>query len=191
MIQSDREGRIRMIYLKLAEGIDDSSLYDSTVIEVKAFEDMTLSKISEEIIDRLDIISDEEEILFCSIISLKEYDKRLTLKRLRLNDGDHILLDTEKNQRRNKKLNGSGKCSKISIICTTRIGLKPGEPVQKIRMIVQPRHNCKNMMEEISNRWGKIGLKFKYGRVVLREERSYIDQGVEDGAEIIVTGGRG
>ena len=47
-----------------------------------------------------------------------------------------------------------------------------------------------DMFEEISQYMNKTGLKFKCGRTVLRPDKTFGDQGVENESEIVVTGGR-
>jgi hypothetical protein len=50
---------------------------------------------------------------------------------------------------------------------------------------------CKDLIADVSSLWGRTGLKFKCGRTVLQGNKTFEEQGVENGAEIVVTGGRG
>eukprot|EP01041_Mallomonas_annulata_P011433 gene11433-23915_t len=78
----------------------------------------------------------------------------------------------------------------LAVICSTRIFGQTGDLLPKIRLLVHTKQECKVLMDYISNRWNKVNLKFKYGRIVLKEDKTFEDQGIDDEAEITVTGGR-
>jgi len=78
----------------------------------------------------------------------------------------------------------------LMLTCTTRITDHEGQPFRKLRLLVQANHCCSDFMEDVATLWGKSGLKFKVGKMVLYPEKSFKKLGVENGAEVVVTGGR-
>jgi len=79
----------------------------------------------------------------------------------------------------------------LELICSTRLLDEDGNHLRKVRVVVQSHHNTSYLMHDISNLWGKSGLKFKCGRTVLSADKSYSELGVESESEIAITGGRG
>ena len=82
----------------------------------------------------------------------------------------------------------------LELICSTRIFDNDSDlmsPIRRVRVLVCSEQLCKHLMEDISELWGRSGLKFKCGRTVLNSDKSFEEQGVENNAEIVVTGGRG
>ena len=59
--------------------------------------------------------------------------------------------------------------------------------VRKMKVIAYP-HQCVDLMiSEVENHLQRRNLKFKYGRRVLKEGKTYTEQGVEHGGTIVVT----
>ena len=82
----------------------------------------------------------------------------------------------------------------LELICTTRIfdnDSSLSSPIRRVRVIVLADQLCRNLIDDVSSLWGRSGLKFKCGRTVLQGNKTFDEQGVENGAEIVVTGGRG
>ena len=63
--------------------------------------------------------------------------------------------------------------------------------LKRTKVVVDIRDDCRDMMQEISHKWGKSALKFKFGRTILKGGKSFEEQGVHDGCEIVITNGRG
>lgn len=78
----------------------------------------------------------------------------------------------------------------LQLSCITRIVDSEGNPFKKLRILVSRNHCCSDFMEDVSNLWGKTGLKFKIGSKVLYPDKTFKKLNVEDFAEITVTGGR-
>jgi hypothetical protein len=77
----------------------------------------------------------------------------------------------------------------LELLCCSRIFGQ--ESVPKVRVLVTADQKCKYLMKDISSLWDRSGLKFRCGRSVLQEEKTFNELGVENNSEITVTGGRG
>lgn len=79
----------------------------------------------------------------------------------------------------------------IEAFVSTRLIDSQGQEYPRIRVIVNLSDTCQSLMEDISTLWeGRLGLKFKCGRNVLTADKTFRDVGADNGAEIVVTGGR-
>jgi hypothetical protein len=151
---------------------------------------------------------DEQGDLFYSSVGGDELNMNATFQQLGLSDGDRILLDSRArrakleqiSQRRMLKQvhrfvpandDPDDASSTLQLLCTTRLLDANGEPFRPVRVIVHCTHSCSYLMEDLHTLWSKTALKFRCGRVVLSSEKSYLELGIEDNAEIIITGGRG
>ena len=77
------------------------------------------------------------------------------------------------------------------VTCTTRICDADGKAHPTIRALIHPGDICEKFMNDVATLWNrKNGLKFKCGRNVLSSDKTFFDCGVDDGSEIVVTGGR-
>jgi hypothetical protein len=79
----------------------------------------------------------------------------------------------------------------IELTVTTRLLDAVGQPLRPIRAVVMSTHLISYLMEDVTSLWGKANLKFRCGRNVLSADKTYIELGVVQGAEVVVTGGRG
>ena len=114
-----------------------------------------------------------------SIIKCRSSRKTLRLSNANEDDSDDSMSESDYNI--------------IELSITTRItsetGAKAAYP--PIRVRVNAGDTMAHLMEDISVLYeGKIGLKFKYGRSVLSSDKTYSDYYIENGGEIVVTGGR-
>mmetsp|Transcript_33881 Transcript_33881/g.34518 ORF Transcript_33881/g.34518 Transcript_33881/m.34518 type:complete len:226 (+) Transcript_33881:124-801(+) len=205
--------------IQVNEGIDPCNIDNITIIEIKAYESTKLSDVHNEIVNRLEI--DEPSLYYAledgqvlhdvesnnndeDFYQLKEKDliilnKKKFRKRSRSMESILQSVTTDASQKSSNDENNSKKYDEvnseniesISVICTTRIIGSNGEILPKLRIIVHSKQECKEMMEAVSNHWNKVNLKFKLGRIVIREDRTFQEQGIEEGSEIVVTGGRG
>lgn len=97
-----------------------------------------------------------------------------------------MLRHTEPNQGGNEDV--------LELICTTRIfdnDSSLSSPIRRVRVVVVAAQLCADLISDVSSLWGRTGLKFKCGRTVLQGGKTFEELGVENGAEIVVTGGRG
>jgi hypothetical protein len=151
---------------------------------------------------------DEQGDLFYSSVGGEELNMNTTFQQLGLSNGDRILLDSRArraklehiSQRRMLKQvhrfvpandDPDDASSTLQLLCTTRLLDANGEPFRPVRVIVHCTHSCSYLMEDLHTLWSKTALKFRCGRVVLSSDKSYLEMGIEDNAEIIITGGRG
>jgi hypothetical protein len=89
---------------------------------------------------------------------------------------------------------GTGNEEVLELVCTTRIfdnDATLSSPIRRVRVVVLADQLCRDLIADVSSLWGRTGLKFKCGRTVLQANKTFEEQGVENGAEIVVTGGRG
>ena len=114
-----------------------------------------------------------------SIIKCRSSRKALRLSNANEDDSDDSMSESDYNI--------------IELSVTTRISSETGAKVAypPIRVRVNAGDTLAHMMEDISVLYeGKTGLKFKYGRSVLSPDKTYSDYYIENGSEIVVTGGR-
>lgn len=150
--------------------------------------------------------ADDEQDLFYSSVGGEELNMSKTFQDLGLKNGGKIFLDS---RARRAKLDTSVRLLKpvnrlmptnvdpddvsstLQLLCTTRLVDNNGQPFRSVRVVVHCTHSCSYLMEDLHTLWSKAGLKFRCGRVVLSPEKTYLELGIEDNAEIVVTGGRG
>ena len=184
----------------VAEGLDRSNPDEETICDIKICPEITtLQSVHDSIVKVLSL--DERDDLFYCFPRSTETPLSLssTFKELGAACGDTIILDARYNRKRKitnclkpSKENKGGKGSGIlELVCTTRLLEADGKPFRKVRVVVQSHHTTSCLMHDISNLWGKNGLKFKCGRNVLSADKSYAELGVESESEIVITGGRG
>jgi hypothetical protein len=183
-----------LIHIVLAEGIDPWNQSRSTIVDVKLHEDTPLSHVHNRIITGLSINTKDDFWYYKGDEKREWLDTSLTIHELGLKDHDVIVLEGRKNRKRQEEdeMGTKGHGNTIELVCYSRIGVRSHATLRKIKVFVRPRAYCRDLMLEIGSHIGKNdGLKFKCGRVVLKEEKTFEEQGVVDGDEIVVTGGRG
>lgn len=184
----------------VVDGLDRSNPGEETICDIKVCAELTtLQRVHESIVKVLSL--NENDDLFYRFTRSSELHLNMcsTFEELGAVSGDSIILDARNNRKRKitsclqpTKEDKLGKESVIlELICTTRLTEADGNPFRKVRVVVQSHHNASYLMHDISNLWGKSGLKFKCGRNVLSAEKTYAELGVENESEIVITGGRG
>lgn len=184
----------------VAEGLDRSNPSEETICDIKVCAQYTtLQRVHDSILKVLSLKEDQEYFYCFSRNTELHLPFFSTFEQLGAVSGDSIILDARNNKKR--KINSClqptkedklGKESVIlELVCTTRLIEADGNPFRKVRVVVQSHHNTSYLMHDISNLWGKSGLKFKCGRNVLSADKSYAELGVENESEIVITGGRG
>lgn len=175
----------------VAEGAGGDIPDHDVVVEIIAFVDHKLYEVRRMITKQLGM-QDTSVLAFSYGPGQNHLDISLTLQQLEICDGHILHLNRRKtNKKRAARDSSIGDATTIHVTCTTRIGTQAEEQPRRIKVYVSPQDTCREMFQEVSSVWQKSGLKFKCGRVVLKEERSFAEQGVECGSEIVVTGGRG
>lgn len=92
---------------------------------------------------------------------------------------------------KSRSLDDNDESEDLVVTCYTRIFETEGEPIRRLRVLLKRNQTCKNLMKDVSVLWDRQNLKFRYGRSVLSEEKTFEELGFENGAEILVTGARG
>jgi hypothetical protein len=196
----------------VSEGIDTLNSKDETTIDLNVFEDMKLGSINQAVSKILQLKA-EEKFTYSSDNSKQPFDFERTFKECSIHNGDKLYLESGRKKRktgpqltvRSGKRDSSGGDLQSSehvpgaeevleLVCTTRIfdqDSSLSSPIRRVRVIVLADHLCKDLIEDVSTLWGRSGLKFKCGRTVLQSNKSFEELGVENNAEIVVTGGRG
>lgn len=184
----------------VAEGLDLSNPGEETICDVKVRAEVTTLQAVHESIAKVLCLCESEELFYCFT---RNTDVQLSLcstfDELGIISGDSIILDARNNKKRKtvsclkpSKEDVLGKESAIlELICTTRLLEVDGNAYRKVRVVVQSHQKASYLMHDISNLWGRNGLKFKCGRNVLSAERTYAELGIENEAEVVITGGRG
>ena len=159
------------------------------VIDINATDAMTLSAIHTYVLKSLELKKSSKLYYFSSNGRILDMDKPLHF--LGIGENSEITLDrTRHRERFERDCPVRTSENAINIFCVSRVGAVEGSLI-RTKVIVSVVDDCADMMEEIAHRWGKSHLKFKYGRTILKAGKTFEEQGIENGCEIVVTGGRG
>lgn len=121
-------------------------------------------------------------------------DMNKTMEELNITEGSTIILNTTTNSCNNALIDLSNDSKSVTgilpihIVCVSRLGAAGDGIVRKMKIITSPYANAIGMMKEIENHLQAYNLKFKFGKTVIKEDKSFIEQGIENGCEITVTG---
>jgi len=198
------------IAIHVAEGMDALNPNDETIIDLNVHGDMKVGSVSKAIYKLLQLDHDER-ISYSAENAKNSFDLEKTFKECSVRDGDKIFLESVRRKRnlgnavsaRGGKrdfqhigvaASAPGTEEVLELVCTTRIFDQDpslSSPIRRVRVIVCADQLCKDLIEDVSTLWGRTGLKFKCGRTVLQGNKSFEELGVENNAEIVVTGGRG
>ena len=195
-------GDVILLNVICAEGIDKRNDEHETHLDIRVYSNSSLAYIHSGICRTLELDETKTDYRYTKNDSSATLSMDRTLRELSIGDGDVIHLETTKLKRNNSR--GSTKAEEhtmyndeeinmnevLTLNIVTRILAPNGEPYRKVTVVVQASHCCSDMMEDISHLWGKTGLKFKIGSKVLYPDKSYKRLEVENGAVIVVTGGR-
>lgn len=194
----------------VAEGIDALNPKDETIIDLSVHDDTKIISINQAVYKLLQLNRDEK-ITYMTENAKTVLDFEKTFKECSVRDGDKIYMESGRRKRKNSHVapvrsgkrdsqyNGGGSNAPgteevLELVCTTRIfdqDASQSSPIRRVRIIVCSDQLCKDLIEDVSMLWGRVGLKFKCGRTVLQANKSFGELGVENNAEIVVTGGRG
>eukprot|EP01038_Epipyxis_sp_PR26KG_P006118 gene6118-8433_t len=173
-------------------------------IYLKVFKCRTLSDIQKTIFKILEqdsiYLSDEEQCYYYLEHNRKKLAMNISLENIKVENGSVITMKLARNSSpstlsasltyesnsNDDELIGE----ELTLLCITRIFESDGEPIRKVRVLVNSLHPCKFLIKDVSTHWNKSNLKFKFGRTVLIPEKSFADLGILNNAEISVTGGR-
>ena len=206
-----RESRKTLrIAVHVAEGIDALNPNDETIIDLNVHSDMKVGSVNKAVYKLLQLDHDER-LTYSAENAKNPFDLEKTFKECSVRDGDKIYLESGRRKRKLGNVvparsgkrdfqqsgvgtNAPGTEEVLELVCTTRIFDQDpslSSPIRRVRVIVCADQLCKNLIEDVSTLWGRTGLKFKCGRTVLQGNKSFEELGVENNAEIVVTGGRG
>ncbi len=195
-------GDVVILSVVCAEGIDKRNEQHETHLDIRVYSNSVLAYIHSGICRTLELDETKTDYRYTKNDSSVQLSMDRTLRELAISDGDVLYLETSKLKRNVTK--GTTKAEEhtmyhdeeintnevLTLNIVTRILAPNGEPYRKVTVVVQASHCCSDMMEDISHLWGKSGLKFKIGSKVLYPDKSYKRLEVENGAVIVVTGGR-
>ncbi len=176
-------------------GVDEFNLdHDKTLIQFKILDDTQLYKVHYKIVERL-AINNQNSFTYYKLNHeniMESLNIFKTLKELSINYGDSIVLKYKSHHEKRKKAKSFSENEQlIELSCVTRIDSEnTNQDIRKIKVLVQRHHYCHDFIQELSNYLGRSRLKFKCGRTVLKADKTFEDQGVENGVEIVITGGR-
>jgi hypothetical protein len=186
---------------------------DDVYTQLRVLSEHTLQKVHDMLISVfIDIIdgdseveNDDEQVDYAKLFYfttsatgakvILEMDK--TLSQLNIRDGDRIFADASNRKKRSRKTitleedEEVDESFSLQFTCTTRIFDTTGNDTKKIRVLVQRDQRCGDLMNDINTLWGRTGLKFRYGRIVLNANKTFEELGLIENGEIVVTGGRG
>ena len=172
----------------VAEGAGGDVPIRDVIVEIVAFVDHKLYEVRRVITKQLGM-QDTSLLSFSYGIGQNHLDVSLTLQQLDICDGHIIHLDRRKSKKRRiSKIQDTS--TELCIICTTRLGTQSMDPPRRIKVFVSSQDTCRDMMGEVCDIWERNNLKFKCGRITLKEDKTYEEQGVVNGSEIIATVGR-
>lgn len=161
---------LQLIFI-VRNGIDKFNIeFDETNIYVKLLDNNTLTTVNMRLLSRLGI-DGHEEFTYTRKIGRIKLDISKTIKELGLDNNEVVFVDGQRRLIRNARISKIAEDmateESIELVCSTRVGSEDGS-LRKIKVLVKPSHFCHDMLEEISGLFGRTGLKFKCGRVVLR-----------------------
>jgi hypothetical protein len=177
--------------VNIAPNVDPWNEDHDLVIDIHAYSTMTLDSIHSEILSALELKDSSKFYYYLPNGQMLEKDKHNTLEKLGIGSAAEMTLDRMRRDIYEENDPTRASENAISVYCITRIGATEDCPLKRTKVIVDIRDDCADMMNEISHKWGKSALKFKYGRTILKAGKTFEEQGIDDGCEIVVTGGRG
>jgi hypothetical protein len=161
---------VQLIFI-VRNGIDRFNIeFDETSVYVKLLSNTTLETVNTRLLSRLGI-DGHEDFVYTRKVGRTTLDASKTIEDLGLSNNDTVYVDGHRRVIRNARIcklaEDMSMEEPIELVCTTRVGSEDGS-LRKIKVLVKPSHFCHDMLEEISALFGRTGLKFKCGRVVLR-----------------------
>ena len=158
------------IIFVICKGLDKFNIeFEETNFYIKLLEDTTFENINFRILSRLGLDCDEELVYRSKDKTILDLSK--TVSELKLKDKDIVYVEeanaVPRNRKKVKTVRELAKEEPIELICSTRVGSEDGS-LRKIKVFVNPKHYCHDLLEEVSLFYGRSGLKFKCGRVVLK-----------------------
>ena len=183
----------------VAEGLDRSNPGEETICDIKICPEITTLQVVHDSIVKILSLNETDDLFYCFPRNTDiQLSLSSTFEELGAICGDSVILDARNNRKRKtnclkptKENNTDKKSGILELLCTTRLLESDGNAFRKVRVVVQSQHNTSYLMHDISNLWGKSGLKFKCGRNILTADKSYAELGIESESEIVITGGRG
>ncbi len=185
-----------LVTVIVTAGLDPFNNDDETYVDLKVTKETLISDINDRIIATLDLHRGDG-LFYCRSTDLKDKKTKIditsTVGSLGLQHKDELVLDAIRQKKPITKQNKSSKFASvdhpIELICVSRIGVSD-KIVRRVKVIVRPNDYVNDVMFELGNHFERAGLKFKCGRTVLKEDKTFHELGVMHGSQIVVTGGR-
>jgi hypothetical protein len=120
-----------------------------------------------------------------------DFDK--TLKELGVEPNSTIFLERMSTKRNRDEMISNGNQT-IVIYLLTRIHNShkdSSSTLRKFKILCREQDDFGDIMDELSDTLDRTGLKFKFGRSILKAGKSLHEQGLYDGCEVMIVGGRG
>lgn len=193
---SRHDNEVIHIELLVVKGIDSANIGEDTIVDLTVYYHMTLNDIHESLKKILGIDTAHAPNLQYFFAYMDEpLNLALTLDVLGIQEGDRIIVDTSRRKRKfastDLLLDTEDSEEDLTVICYTRIFEVDGVPMKKLKVLVKESQTCENLIEDVCRIWNRENLKFRYGRHVLTGEKTFLDVGMIDGGEVLVTGARG
>ena len=135
-------------------------------------------------------------------------DMNKSMEELNISEGVTIILDTtakdtshmdvdEPNEDEDELNEGEGEDAdtdpikiptEIHIMVVSRLGVVQDGIVRKIKIITDPDAHVNDMVRDIENHFQRQNLKLKFGKNIVKADKSFREQGIVHGSEIVVTG---
>ncbi len=186
-------------YIAVSPQVDPWSGHD-VQIDICTVDCITLEEIHSEVIKTLQI--DKSSKLYYKKREKEREKERenendildlnMTLKELGIDANSTIILDRLPSKRsRTDEILTSNSTPTMTLFLITRFGSKDGITPRRLKVICKEDDDFGEIMEELSDTLERNGLKFKFGRSILKAGKTISEQGLSDGCEVMVVGGRG
>lgn len=191
--------RVIRIEVILSNDLAQHDNQNDTVFDLVAFAETTLEEIHQIIVSTEQLEKKADNIKYYNLLADSNERQPLDLSKnlgaLEIQDGGRIVADIGRKRRRpNAQVldygqNSSGEL--LHLTCVTRMFGGERTPSKEVRVLVRKQQICQFLMEDIAELWNRTDLKFRCGRTVLVESKTFEELGIESDAKIMVTGGRG
>jgi hypothetical protein len=175
-------------YISVSPHVDPWNNHDIQ-FDICAVDCITLSSIHETILKTLKLQNSNKLCYKRSSNDESILDSSKTLKELKIDANCTIFLERMSTKRNRDELQINSHT--IVIYISTRIGSKDGSTPRRIKILCREHDDFGDIMDELSDTLERNGLKFKFGRSLLKAGKSLQDQGLYDGCEVVVVSGRG
>jgi hypothetical protein len=114
-----------------------------------------------------------------------------TLKELGIDPNSTIFLERLSTKRNRDEMAIVGNQSIVIYLLTRINNNKDPSTLRRFKILCREQDDFGDIMDELSDTLDRSGLKFKFGRSILKSGKSLQEQGLYDGCEVMIVGGRG